>query len=347
MIKHSDPSLQKKLLSIFNLIFTSGTFPDSWRVATVIPIPKPNKDHSNPLNFRPISLTSCLCKLLEKIINCRLMWYLEKNHCLSNSQSGFRKGRSTTDCLVKLTSDLQEAVIQNKHTIVVFFDIMKAYDTAWKHGILMKLHQFGLEGNLPIFIQNFLMNRKIQVRVRSTTSSTMAINEGVPQGSVLSCSLFAIAIDHVIRALPPSVKATLYVDDLTIYASGSKSMAERQIQTAINKLTAWCNKSGFQFSASKTVCMHACRQRDGMIWCQNPSPELKLGKEIIPTKSAHTYLGVIIDQRLKWDKHIEYIKNDCKRRMTLFVFSSRYTKPSSFQKLNMVSKLMVQPVLQH
>ena len=246
------------------------------------------------------------------------MWYLEKNHCLSNSQSGFRKGRSTTDCLVKLTSDLQEAVIQNKHTIVVFFDIMKAYDTAWKHGILMKLHQFGLEGNLPIFIQNFLMNRKIQVRVRSATSSTMAINEGVPQGSVLSCTLFAIAIDHVIRALPPSVKATLYVDDLTIYASGSKSMAERQIQTAINKLTAWCNKSGFQFSASKTVCMHVCRQRDGMIWCQNPSPELKLGKEVIPTKSAHTYLGVIIDQRLKWDKHVEYIKNDCKRRMTLF-----------------------------
>ena len=285
----------------------------------MIPIPKPNKDHSTPLNFRPISLTSCLCKLMEKIVNFRLTWFLEKEMCLSNLQSGFRPNRSTSDCLVQVSSDIQEAISRNKHTIVVFFDIMKAYDTAWKRGILLSLFKFGLRGCLPMFIKLFLSDRKIAVRVGSTTSQPWNIDEGTPQGSVLSCTLFAVAMDGVLGKLSQTeVKAALYVDDLTIYASGSTRTAERKIQTAIKKIEQWSKETGLQFSTAKTVSMHICRARlHGGAWCQKISPDLKLNGVQIPSKETHTYLGLVLDSSLRWHKHIEYLRTDCQRRLAL------------------------------
>merc|ERR1719334_2237713 len=100
MIKNAHSSFQKHILNLYNRIYASRQFPTSWKTAIIIPIPKPNKDHSDPLNHRPISLTSCLCKLFEKMVNQRLVWYLEKNQCIQPVQSGFRRNRSTTDCLV-------------------------------------------------------------------------------------------------------------------------------------------------------------------------------------------------------------------------------------------------------
>ena len=96
MLKHLETALDT-LLHIFNGIWTTGVFPESWRLATVIPIPKPRKDHAEPTNYRPIALTRCLCKTLERMINKRLVWYLESNNLITKLQSGFRAERTTTD----------------------------------------------------------------------------------------------------------------------------------------------------------------------------------------------------------------------------------------------------------
>ena len=318
MIKNAHSSLHLHILSLYNEIFARQIFPTSWRIATVIPIPKPNKDHSSPLNYRPISLTSCLCKLVEKIINLRLVWYLEKGNCLSTTQSGFRKNRSTTDCLAQITCDIQDALISNKHTIIVFFDIMKAYDTSWKRGILRSIYEFGMRGNLPVFLQNFLKNRQIKVKIGQTHSELVDVDEGVPQGSVLSCTLFAIAIDSIVEKLKNlQVKIVLYVDDLTIYATGNTNTAERQIKAAIRKVEEWSLETGFQFSAPKTVAMHVCRERTRGVWCTNPAPQLKLYGTPITCKDSHVYLGLVIDNRLKWNKHIDYLREECQRRLNL------------------------------
>ena len=108
MIKNAHPSFQQHILDLYNRIYASRSFPASWKTAIVIPIPKPKKDHTDPLNYRPISLTSCLCKLLEKMVNQRLMWYLEKYQFICPTQSGFRRNRSTTDCLVSFTNDVHK-----------------------------------------------------------------------------------------------------------------------------------------------------------------------------------------------------------------------------------------------
>ena len=185
-LNHLPPSALELLLELYNKIWTSGTFPQSWREALIIPVPKPGKDHTDPNNYRPIALTSCVCKTMERLINDRLVWVLEDQNLLTNIQCGFRQGRSTLDHLVRFETFIRNGFIQNEHVVSVFFDLEKAYDTTWKHGILKDLSDMGLRGRLPIFISQFLTDRHFKVKVGSTLSDSHEQEMGVPQGSILS-----------------------------------------------------------------------------------------------------------------------------------------------------------------
>ena len=177
---------------LLNDLWQSQDFPDGWREATVIPIPKPGKDRTDPNNYRPIALTSCLCKIMERMINHRLTWFLQDNKIITKYQCGFQKGKSTTDHLVRLETYIRQGFVKNQHTVGVFFDLEKAYDTTWKGGIMKDLHEMGLKGRLPLFIDNFLKGRKFKVRLDNTHSSLNPQEEGVPQGSILSPTLFTV-----------------------------------------------------------------------------------------------------------------------------------------------------------
>ena len=163
MLKRLPETSQYILLELFNNIWHTGDFPPSWSEATIIPLPKPDKDLTSPNSYRPIALTSCMCKTFERMVSSRLTWYLETNKILSNIQNGFRKQRSTTDQLVRLESFVREAFVRGEHVVSVFFDLEKAYDTTWKYGILKDLQDVGLKGRLPQFISNFLDNRHFKV----------------------------------------------------------------------------------------------------------------------------------------------------------------------------------------
>ena len=139
MLKHLPENALSTLLHTFNDIWATGVFPDSWRLAKVIPIPKPEKDYAEPTNYRPIALTSCLCKTLERMINKRLLWYLESNDLISPIQSGFRSERSTNDHLIRLETFIRDAFVNREHFVYVFFDLEKAYDTTSRYGILERL----------------------------------------------------------------------------------------------------------------------------------------------------------------------------------------------------------------
>ena len=128
------------------------------------------------------------------MVNARLVWLLESEHLISDFQSGFRRGRSTLDHLVSLESFVREAFIKKEHAVAVFFDLEKAYDTTWKQGIMKDLHAMGFRGRLPIFIKSFLANRHFRVRLNSTYSAFHQQEMGVPQGSILSVTLFNIKI---------------------------------------------------------------------------------------------------------------------------------------------------------
>ena len=163
LLSHLPGPVLSVLLNIFNTIWTTGVFPPSWRKAIIIPIPKPGKDHSDPNNYRPIALTSCLCKTMERLVFDRFIWQLENINALDSVQCGFRKGRSTVDHLVRFESFVRNALIKGDHVVSVLFDLEKAYDTTWKHGILLDLQELGFVENLPNFISNCLTDRNFQV----------------------------------------------------------------------------------------------------------------------------------------------------------------------------------------
>ena len=128
MLKHLPENSLETLLNIFDYIWTTGKFPENWTYATIIPIPKPGKDHAKPNNYRPIDLTSCLCKTHERMINKRLPWFLESKNHISLFQSGFRSDHSTTDNLVRFETFIRDAFIKKEHVVAVFFYLKKAYE---------------------------------------------------------------------------------------------------------------------------------------------------------------------------------------------------------------------------
>ena len=219
MIRQLPSTFKESLLLVLNQIWVESVYPDQWKEAIIIPVLKPGKDPKSPNSYRPISLTCCLGKLIEKMVSNRLMWYLEKNNLLSEAQMGFRKHRSTIDNLVQLESVIQNSFSRRSHSVVVFFDIEKAYDMIWRYSILNTLHKWGLRGNLPNFIKSFLNNRTFKVRVGNSTSGVRQLENGIPQGSTISVVLFAIAINELTTSISPSIGKMLYVDDLAIYYS--------------------------------------------------------------------------------------------------------------------------------
>ena len=312
-LKHLPFTSLSVLLDIFNDIWQSGDFPLSWREALVIPIPKPGKDASDPANYRPIALTSCLCKTLERMVNDRLVWFLEKNNLIVDVQSGFRRQRGTIDHLVRFETFVREAFINRQHVVSVFFDLESAYDTTWKYGILKDLHDFGLRGRLPLFISAFLDKRFFRVRVGNTVLGAREQEMGVPQGCILSVTFFSVKINSIVKAICPGVDCSLYVDDFVIcFRSRNMNIIERQLQQCINKLQTWSEENGLKFSKSKTKCMHLCNLRG-----VQPDPELYLDKTKIVVVSEFKFLGVIFDKKLSFLPHITALKKKCKKALNL------------------------------
>jgi ribonuclease HI len=313
LLKHLPLSSLEILLNIFNHIWLTGNFPSSWHQAIVVPIPKPGKDDRDPNNYRPIALTSCVCKTMERMVNNRLVFYLEQNHTITEFQSGFRKQRSTTEQLIRLDTWVREGLANGEHVVAIFFDLEKAYDTTWKYGILSDLFKAGLRGHLPVFISKFLENREFKVRIGTTYSDIHDQEMGVPQGSILSVTLFSLKINSIVTCLPPGINCSLYVDDfLTCCRSKQMRSIERQLQQCLNNLQNWADQNGFKFSPSKTVCMHFCHKRKLHL-----DPVLTLNKVNIPIVTETKFLGLIFDSKLSYIPHLKYLRAKCQKTMNL------------------------------
>ena len=203
--------------------------------------------------------------------------------------------------------------MRREHVVAVFFDLEKAYDTTWRYGMLRDLHTANLRGRLPQFISEFLSDRQFRVRVGSCLSDAYSQEMGVPQGSILSVTLFILKINSIVECLPPSVRCSLYVDDFLIcYRSRNMRSIERLLQRCLNKIQTWADENGFQFSKSKTVCMHFCQQRTLHL-----DPELVLYGDKIPVVEETKFLGLIFDRRLTFKAHIKYLKDRCLKALNL------------------------------
>ena len=174
---------------------------------------------------------------MERMINAQLIWYLEKHNILSRYQSRFWRNQGTNDQLIRLEIYIHNGLIKNHHRVSIFFDLKKAYDTTWKYGILKDLYKTGIKGNMAIFIKNFLSHRTFIVWHRNITSDIYKQETGVPQGSILSVTLFILKINSITEFISTGIEKFLYVDDFAItYSSPNTPTLERQMQNCLNKI---------------------------------------------------------------------------------------------------------------
>ena len=159
MLKHLPEDAKNFLLKIINKVWETGILPKDWKISIIIPVKKPNKDSFQATSYRPIALTSCVCKLMEKMINTRLVWHLEANGLISPYQFGFRKNRSTLDPLLRMSNQIQQGFAKQCQTIGIFFDLEKAYDTTWRFGIIKQLYKMGIGVAKGNEIHSFLSHR--------------------------------------------------------------------------------------------------------------------------------------------------------------------------------------------
>ncbi|GFR73609.1 RNA-directed DNA polymerase from mobile element jockey [Elysia marginata] len=184
----------QKKAEVFNKYFSSVNKAERATKKDKILLRKPAEDVKS---YRRIHLTSCLGKLAERIINNRLYWWLESNKILNPNQAGFRTGQQTEDQLFRLSQKVIDGFQKKKNTTAVFVDLQQAYDRVWRKGLLWKMSEVGIHGRLYKWEKYFLVNRMIQTKINNGISSKLIQEEGLPQGSSLSCTLFLIFINDL------------------------------------------------------------------------------------------------------------------------------------------------------
>ena len=241
------------LYMIFIQSIQEGNIPNDWQKAIVVPIFKKGSK-KEPSNYRPVSLTSVVCKLCETLIRKNVMNYMLQNHLFSDDQYGFRPGRS---CVVQLLEILDEwtKLLDNGNPVdIVYLDFSKAFDTVSHERLLFKLHKLGIRGSVLNWIKSFLTDREQCVRVGTNTSSWSEVISGVPQGSVLGPVLFLCFINDQPNVVEGIVK--IFADDTKLYACVSKEEKCEALQKDLDNLCNWSEWWKLSFNSKKCKVLH-------------------------------------------------------------------------------------------
>ena len=312
MLTHLGNEGKQVILNLINMTWTTGELPKSWKVATVKPLLKKGKPAEEISSYRPISLTSCLGKLAERMTNARLYWWLEANQLLNVHQAGFRKGQRTEDLLFRMTQQIIDGFHQKKSTVGIFVDLQQAYDRVWRKGLFIKMQNIGIHGNLYKWIKNFLSDRLIQTKVHNAFSSKCVLEEGLPQGSSLSCTLFLIFLNDLPKILK-SEKAQ-YADDLAFWQTQNKAgTCAILLNEDLQRLDSYCKKWKLKINTTKTVYTIFSKSPDEA----KKNLQIKIGGNEVTKEYNPTYLGVQLDRQLTLAKHIANLKLKSSRRLKI------------------------------
>ena len=288
------------LVYFFNLCLKTSTFPDRLKVALVVPIYKSGEKGSFT-NYRPISLLPIFSKILEKILHSHITSHLEQHQILCSSQFGFRKRHSTYMPVALIVEEITKAIEQNEKVLGLYLDLKKAFDTVNITILLNKLRCLGIRGTLLNIIQSYFTNRFQLVEANGHVSEKRDIKLGVPQGSILGPLLFTIYINDLVN-ISNKVQFFLFADDTAIIMKGkSYQDIQDKVNEFIPQLTNWflCNR--LTLNPTKT-----CYQLYS-IFSNHQDLDIYINDHKIKRNYTVKYLGIMLDENLKWESHISFV----------------------------------------
>ena len=290
------------LTYLINLSICEGSFPDGLKLAKVLPIYK-SEDEQLVQNYRPISVLPFFSKIFEKLMSNYLIDFIDNHNILYNKQFGFRKFHSTSHAIITLVEKISKALDTGKIVVGVFLDLKKAFDTVDHSILLKKLYALGVRGNIYEWFNSYLRNRTQFVSYNTINSETMSITHGVPQGSIMGPLLFILYINDFSRA-SDILFSIMYADDTNVFIEGSTYDGIIDVlNVELTKLDTWLKANKLTINVKKTHYMVFHRSRI------KSSKDVQINQHILSLAKSTTFLGIIIDDKLKWTNHINHVKN--------------------------------------
>ena len=281
---------------LFNATLKDGSLPKDWKMAYITGVFKKGSKHL-PENYRPISLTSILCKIMERFVRNKVIDHLMENGLLSKKQFGFVSGRSTLTQLLYYLDDCLEKIANGNVVDAIYLDFSKAFDTVPHRRLLGKLESYGVQGEILEWINSFLKDRVQQVVVNGSKSGIAPVISGIPQGTVLGPVLFVVYINDLLDEL--SSDGLMFADDTKVYRQIKSCEDAIILQKDLQKLENWSNTWLLKFNADKCHVLTLGKFEDikhahQYVLCNNELEHV----------SAEKDLGVTIDEDLRFEEHI-------------------------------------------
>ncbi len=285
---------------LFQRSMNEGIFPTIWKLSNISPVFK-KALRCLKENYRPVSLLSCISKVMERAVYNVLYKYFKTHGLLSERNSGFKENDSTINQLIHLCNNIYKGLDKSKDMCVVFLDVSKAFDKVYHKGLLHKLEQLGICGNLLKWLESYLSNRKQRVVINGKMSDPRPINASVPQGSILGPLLFLVYVNDLVddRQTTPY----LFADDTSLLATINPRdpvSTFSDINNDLCTLSNWANQWRVTFNASKTVYMIISNKSKVPRY-----PDLFLHGEKLTKVTSHKHLGVTLTSNMTWNLHID------------------------------------------
>ena len=335
-------SLATPITILFRKTLASGKIPDEWKKANVSPIFKKGKK-SAPNNYRPVSLTCILCKLMEKLIREKIVDHLERNDLISNKQHGFFSGRSCVTQLIDVLDLWTKTLDEGGSIDAIYMDYQKAFDSVPHRRLIAKVKAHGISGNVLDWVQDFLTNRSQKVIINGAQSEEKEVTSGIPQGSVLGPILFVLYIND----LPSNVQSEirLFADDTKLFTRSDTKEACENLQKDLDTLQVWSEKWLLRFHPEKCHTLKLGHKKSEATYCMRKKDNDNNYTTInLEESEFEKDLGVYIDNKLNFKEHVNRSTSKANKIMGVIRRTFDYLSEEIFVQL---FKSLVRPILEY
>jgi hypothetical protein len=343
-----DKHLLEALLKLVNLSWRVGAIPKRWKQAKVITIYKGQGDRCNMDNYRPISITSVIARLFERMVLGRLKKKILPR--IHHHQFGFIPGKSTDDAILQLITAIQHALTHRSFLPVAYLDILKAFDSVWIEGLLYILRMdFNVKGHLFQWCRGILTDREFCLVYLSLQSCWHTMETGVAQGTVVGPLLYLAFINRIFSAIyshdskgKPHTYLGLFADDIVLLPTQHGRRGVKHLRNALDRLTTYSERWKFNFNIDKSAVVVHTNARD--------DPEIApflLQETALPFKTKYKYLGIIMNQRLRFDDHFNHVTMKMSRMAGLINRCIAKENPRSFKTVRTLVRTFMITILSY